>query len=271
MKTAIVTGAAGGIGAATCTALSQSGYRVFGIDRAPIGPDVECEPLEFDIALLATPAGDAFVQKLKVMVGGRVAVLVNNAAVQIVKPFEALTVADWHQSLQVNLLAPFWLIQQLTPELRAGRGSVVNIASIHAEVTKAHFAAYSTTKGALVALTRALALELAPAVRVNAILPAATDTAMLRAGFAGNEDGFAALDACHPLGRIARPDEIASLAVFLGSSQSGFLTGEAIRIDGGIGAVLHDPASDTAAHAATTDTTNASRAVAMSGAHETAN
>jgi NAD(P)-dependent dehydrogenase (short-subunit alcohol dehydrogenase family) len=94
---------------------------------------------------------------------------------------------------------------------------------------------------------------------------------MLRAGFAGNEDGFAALDACHPLGRIARPDEIASLAVFLGSSQSGFLTGEAIRIDGGIGAVLHDPASDTAAHAATTDTTNASRAVAMSGAHETAN
>jgi NAD(P)-dependent dehydrogenase (short-subunit alcohol dehydrogenase family) len=118
---------------------------------------------------------------------------------------------------------------------------VVNVASIHAEVTKAGFAAYSTTKGALVALTRALALELAPAVRVNAILPAATDTAMLRAGFAGNQDGFAALDACHPLGRIARPDEIAALAAFLGSSQSGFLTGEAIRVDGGIGAVLHDP------------------------------
>ena len=241
MKTAIVTGAAGGIGAATCTALSRSGYRVFGIDRAAIGEDVACEPLEFDIALLSTPAGDAFVQKLKALVADGVDVLVNNAAVQIVKPFEALTVDDWHQSLQVNLLAPFWLIQQLTPELRAARGSVVNIASIHAEATKAGFAAYSTTKGALVALTRALALELAPHVRVNAILPAATDTAMLRAGFVGNDEGLAALDACHPLGRIARPDEIAALTAFLGSSQSGFLTGEAIRIDGGIGAVLHDP------------------------------
>jgi len=241
MKTAIVTGAAGGIGAATCAALSRSGYRVFGIDRAAIGADVECEPLEFDIALLSTPVAASFVRTLKALVTDGVDVLVNNAAVQVVKPFEALTETDWQQSLQVNLLAPFWLIQLLTPELRAARGSVVNVASIHAEVTKAGFAAYSTTKGALVALTRALALELAPAVRVNAILPAATDTAMLRAGFAGNEDGFAALDACHPLGRIARPDEIAALAAFLGSSQSGFLTGEAIRVDGGIGAVLHDP------------------------------
>lgn len=246
MKTAIVTGAAGGIGAATCTALSRSGYRVFGIDRTEIGEDVECEPLEFDLALLSTPGGDPFVQRLKALVGGRVDVIVNNAAVQIVKPFEALTAADWHQSLQVNLLAPFWLIQQLTPELRAARGSVVNIASIHAEVTKAGFAAYSTTKGALVALTRALALELAPDVRVNAILPAATDTAMLRAGFAGNEDGLAALDACHPLGRIARPDEIAALTAFLASAQSSFLTGESMRVDGGIGAVLHDPASNVA-------------------------
>ena len=112
MKTAIVTGAAGGIGAATCTALSRAGYRVFGIDRAPIGDDVACEPLEFDIALLSTAAADSFVRKLKALVSGGVEVLVNNAAVQIVKPFEALTPADWQQSLQVNLMAPFWLIQQ---------------------------------------------------------------------------------------------------------------------------------------------------------------
>jgi NAD(P)-dependent dehydrogenase (short-subunit alcohol dehydrogenase family) len=242
MKTAVVTGAAGGIGTALCAAFHRAGYRVIGIDRRASIARTDWENICFDIGRLAdATAADAFVQALCEKLGRRIDVLVNNAAVQIVKPFEDLTADEWNESLQVNLLAPFWLVQKLAPALRCARGSVVNVASIHAEVTKPGFAAYSTTKGALVALTRALALELAPQVRVNAILPAATDTPMLRAGFTGHEPALERLAACHPMQRIARPDEVAAVALFLAAPECRFLTGEAIRVDGGIGAVLHDP------------------------------
>jgi NAD(P)-dependent dehydrogenase (short-subunit alcohol dehydrogenase family) len=244
MKTVIVTGAAGGIGSATCRAFQQAGYRVIGVDRRESSHWTDWEIVSFDIGCLSdTAAAEAFVTDMHQRLDGRLDALVNNAAVQVVKPFEALTIDDWNDSLQVNLLAPFWLVQKFVPLLRAASGSVINISSVHAEATKAHFAAYSTTKGALVSLTRALALELAPAVRVNAILPAATDTPMLRAGFDGREETLQDVADCHPMGRIARPEEIAALTLFLASAECRFMTGEALRVDGGIGGLLHDPAS----------------------------
>ena len=167
--------------------------------------------------------------------------LVNNAAIQIVKPIEAINPEDWKETLDTNLLAPFWLTQHFLPLLRAAKGCVVNIASIHAMVTKSEFTVYSTSKGALVSLTRTLAIELAPDVRVNAVIPAATDTPMLRAGFGENLEGLERLGSYHPLKHIAEPEEVAQIVLFLSGSQASFMTGSAVNVDGGIGACLHDP------------------------------
>ena len=244
MRNVLITGAAGGIGRAMCTAFTRAGYRVIGMDRAATVCSLDCEPMQFDLARLSEPGvAEELGAELGQRLSGELDVLINNAAVQHAKPMEQLTLGDWRETLDVNLLAPFWLVKTLAPLLYAAKGSVVNIASIHSQLTKAGFAAYSTSKGALVSLTRALSIEMAPDVRVNAILPAATDTPMLRRGFAGNESALDGLGACHPMNRIGRPDEVAALALFLSDPRCSFLTGEAIRVDGGIGGLLHDPVS----------------------------
>lgn len=241
-KTALITGALGGIGQSLCQAFRNGGYEVIGVDRAA-SPTDSAGVLGFDIAGLKRREPDAVggCERVRTLLDGKLDVIVNNAAVQVVKPVDELTSVDWDLTLDTNLLAPFFLVQEFLPELRHARGSVVNIASIHASVTKSQFTAYATSKGALVSMTRALAIELAPEIRVNAIIPAATDTPMLRAGFENNPAGLQALGLYHPLGRIADPAEIASVALFLASPAASFVTGSAINVDGGIGACLHDP------------------------------
>lgn len=243
MKTVLVTGAAGGIGQAVCKVFSATGYVVIGVDRRKVEPQPSYPLLHFDISQLRydTPKRAEFYQRVAELCGAKLDTLVNNAAIQIVKPIEQIVAADWDETLETNLLAPFWLIQHLLPALRAARGSVINVASIHAVTTKAQFTTYATSKGALVTLTHALAIELAPEVRVNAVLPAATDTPMLRAGFSDNLAGLQALGAYHPLGRIAQPEEVAQVALFLASPQASFVTGATYHVDGGIGSCLHDP------------------------------
>jgi NAD(P)-dependent dehydrogenase (short-subunit alcohol dehydrogenase family) len=118
---------------------------------------------------------------------------------------------------------------------------VVNIASVHAQLTKPGFAAYATSKSALVGLTRSLAVDLEGVVRVNCISPGATGTPMLVAGFEGREEALSQLGQCHPLGRIAAPEEVARVAVFLASDDASFIDGAVLDVDGGIGARLHDP------------------------------
>jgi NAD(P)-dependent dehydrogenase (short-subunit alcohol dehydrogenase family) len=140
-----------------------------------------------------------------------------------------------------HVIAPFLLAQGLLPCLEADSGSVINIASVHAHATKPGFVCYATSKAALVGLTKAMAVDLGPRGRVNAICPAATATPMLQAGFADNPTAFAQLSSMHPRGRIARPAEIADLAFFLASNQADFLTGTSIYADGGISTRLHDP------------------------------
>ncbi len=136
---------------------------------------------------------------------------------------------DWQITFNTNVFAPFMLIQRLLPMLRLTKGSVINIASIHALLTKAEFTLYSTSKGALLTMTRALALELAPDVRVNAVLPGATDTPMLRDGFKNNLKGLEVLGNYQPLKRIALPQEIAEIVLFLASPKASFITGAGIK------------------------------------------
>jgi NAD(P)-dependent dehydrogenase (short-subunit alcohol dehydrogenase family) len=241
-RVAVITGAAGGIGRALVKTFAREGYRVIGVDQKK-ARGMQAEYITIDLAKLHTECTEAqeFIHRLRHLCAGRVDVLVNNAAVQIVKPMDKVDVRDWDQTLATNLLAPFWLIQRLLPLLQHVRGSVVNIASIHARLTKSNFSLYATSKAALVGLTRSLALELAPEVRVNAILPAATRTRMLVQGFREDPEGLAALAGYHPLGRIAKPNEIAASALFLAGPQASFITGAALEIDGGIGGCLSDP------------------------------
>ena len=148
---------------------------------------------------------------------------------------------DWHDTLDVNLLAPFLLTQALLNNLERGNGSVVNISSVHARATKPGFVCYATSKAALAGLTRALAVDLGSRVRVNSINPAAVITPMLLEGFKGRDDQYAELAKMHPLGRIAEPSEIAQMAVFLASNKASFISGTAFNVDGGILSRLHDP------------------------------
>jgi NAD(P)-dependent dehydrogenase (short-subunit alcohol dehydrogenase family) len=143
--------------------------------------------------------------------------------------------------MDVNLISPFLLTQGFLSELENASGSVVNIASIHAQLTKPRFSAYSTSKSALVGLTRALAIELGGRVRVNAIAPAAISTPMLEAGFADDYESLKKLATCHPSGMIGTPEDVARAALYFAETKSMFLNGAILGIDGGIGSRLHDP------------------------------
>lgn len=242
--TALITGALGGIGQALCAVFRQAGYHVVATDRRAGSCDCDVF-IQRDILDLCGAAGAkaALLAEIRSnLPDRRLAVLVNNAAVQVLGGTSDVSLDDWDLTLHTNLVAPFFLVQALLPELEAARGSVVNIASIHAVATKPGFVAYATSKAALVGLTRTLAVDLGSRVRVNAINPAATATPMLMAGFEDNPAGFAALAKMHPLGRIAGPDEVARTALFLASDAASFITGSTLHVDGGIGARLHDPA-----------------------------
>jgi NAD(P)-dependent dehydrogenase (short-subunit alcohol dehydrogenase family) len=242
---AVVTGAAGGIGMAICRRLSQAGIAVCGIDvREPESGAGVGRFLQADLGDLANSAESANSIVLEIctwLAGRSLGLLVNNAAVQCLGPTESLARPLWRRALDVNLLAPFFLIQGLLPELKRNRGCVVNISSVHARATKPGFVAYATTKAALSGLTRALAVDLGQQVAFYGIEPAAVQTEMLVQGFANSPGSLARLAACHPSGEIATPESLAELVHFLLASRIAGLQGSAIEFGGGISARLHDP------------------------------
>lgn len=242
---ALITGVCGGIGEALAHAFSEGGFRVIGTDlTVPSTPLRVDHFIAADLAVLAASTADAerFLRAVHELVAGvGLTVLINNAALQIVKPVAELSSEEFTRSLAVNLVAPFVIIRGLLPELEMARGSVVNISSIHARLSKPGFVAYAASKAALSALTRSLGVEIGARVRVNAIAPAAVATPLLNAGFDGAEHNLEALADMHPVGRIGLPGEIADLAMFLASARAQFVNGAVFEIDGGIGSRLHDP------------------------------
>lgn len=242
--TVLITGAAGGIGRALCDEFKKNGYRVIASDLVDC-PRLTCDRfIRADLKLLCRDQKSLrdFVGEVEVDVQDTgLSGLVNNAAVQILNGTSAVSIQDWRDTLDVNVLAPFLLTQALLPYLEKARGAVVNIGSVHAVATKPEFVCYATSKAALVGLTRALAVDLGRRVRVNVINPAAVATPMLLDGFRGKKDQLTALGSMHPIGRIAEPEEVARTAVFLVSSNASFITGTAFHVDGGILSRLHDP------------------------------
>lgn len=243
---AVITGCLGGIGRALVQAFADAGYTVVGLDKAaeptPGGP-LPHQYVSADLLALCTNSADRerVVTTLHGLVGSELAVLINNAAWQVVKPTASLTLEDWNTTQHVNVTAPFLLTQALLSPLEAAHGAVINIASIHGQLTKPEFVAYATSKTALIGMTRALAVDLGGRVRVNAVCPAAIATPMLVAGFEGRPEAYQQLADMHPAGRIGQPAEVARTCLMLADRQLGFLTGSCIGLDGGIGGRLHDP------------------------------
>jgi len=242
---AVVTGAAGGIGRSIVDVFAAAGYRVIATDRMPAPPGMRCEhylQLDVEQTVVSSEQSAAAFARIDALLGEEgLRALINNAAVQILGGVETLDRSAWQTTLNVNLLAPFFWTQTLLPQLEMAGGSVVNMSSIHAKLTKKDFVAYATSKAALSGLTRAMAVDLGARVRINAIEPAAIETEMLRAGFAGAPEQLSRLQAVHPLGRIGTPAEVARLALSLVQGDLGFLHGACVSLDGGIGSALHDP------------------------------
>lgn len=244
-RVALVTGAAGGIGRATVQVFAGAGWHVVGVDRQA---ETDVPGLaQFIQADISDPQAQRTIFDRLAASEGRLDALVNNAAVQICKPLLETTPDEWDQVMSNNLRSVFLGVQLAYPLLRQQKGAIVNVSSVHALATSCNIAAYAASKGALLALTRAMALEFGPdGVRVNAILPGAVDTRMLRAGLdrghlAGEdmEDLIRGLGSKHVMGRVGRPEEIGRAILFLADSeQSSFMTGQALVVDGGATARL---------------------------------
>ncbi|GAB6113475.1 SDR family NAD(P)-dependent oxidoreductase [Desulfomicrobium salsuginis] len=243
-KICLITGITGGIGTALAKVFHDANYSIVGTDRAENSSSLPCDAyIPMDLEQYAEDETYAASKNLlfRTVFDGRLDVLINNAAVQILGGADNLTRQDWSTTLRVNLLAPFLLIQHFLPELEAVHGCVVNIGSIHSRLTKKNFVAYATSKAALSGITRALAVDLGPRVRVNTIEPAAIETQILKAGFIKNPRLYAKLESYHPQLRIGSTIEVARLALAIAEGGMDFLHGACIGIDGGISGLLHDP------------------------------
>lgn len=244
-KAVLITGALGGIGQALCAEFRQAGYFVIGTDLKTGNSHCDAFITSNVRELCHNPEmldefHDAVVREVKSN-EKHLTAIINNAATQLLNKTEDITVGQWNETLEVNLVAPFLLIQSFLNELQSNSGCAVNIASVHAAVTKPEFVCYATSKSALVGMTKAMAVDLGAKIRVNAISPAAVATPMLLDGFEGRLEEFKKLSSMHPAGRIAEPVEVAKAAVFLCSEAASFMTGSCLSIDGGISGRLHDP------------------------------
>ncbi len=246
-RTILITGAGGGIGRACVKHFSDHGWRVIGVDRSDFGDDFPKNGRFIKADISQPDSVEQIFQQAKEF-HPILDALVNNAAVQVAKPLVDTTVEEWDSVMASNLRSVFLFVKLAHPLLKAGNGgAIVNVSSVHAVQTSANIAAYAASKGGLLALTRAMAIEFAPDnIRVNAILPGAVDTQMLRAGLGrghvGSGDVQERLDnlALKTVnGRVGKPEEIAHAIYFLADNeQSSFMTGQAMIVDGGATARL---------------------------------
>lgn len=243
----LVTGAAGGIGRATVNLFAGKGWRVIGVDRADFGNGFPANGLFIRSDISRAEDMQSIFDQARAFTESLDA-LINNAAMQVAKPLVETTVEEWDAVMASNLRSVFLGVKLAHPLLKAENGgAVVNVSSVHAIQTSANIAAYAASKGGLLALTRAMAIEFAPDnIRVNAILPGAVDTPMLRAGLGrGHVGGGDVQERLDNLarktvsGKVGKPEEIAHAIYFLADNeQSSFMTGQALVVDGGATARL---------------------------------
>jgi NAD(P)-dependent dehydrogenase (short-subunit alcohol dehydrogenase family) len=243
-RIAIVTGASMGMGLAIAQRMHAYGATIAGLDlnpdAAPKGEPAFKEPggmlLKCDVSK-ESQVRDAVAQ-VEQRLGG-IDILVNNAGIQRYSKVADTSEEEWDHVLNVNLKSAFLCSKHVIPSmLKRGKGVIVIMSSVQAFMSGGNAAPYVVSKHGLLGLTRSIAVDYAPKIRSVAICPGAIDTPMLRTAVGASADPDAAFKGCeniHLLGRVGQPNEIAELIALLVSDAAGFITGQAIRIDGGIG------------------------------------
>jgi len=239
-KTALITGASKGLGKAMALAFADAGARLALASRdtellAAVQAECRARGAEAEIHQVDVTSEEQVEQLRRDVLArfGKLTVLVNNAGINIRRPITEFTLAEWHQILDTNLTSVFLMCRAFVPHLETGCGRIINLASMMAHVSIAHRVPYSASKFGILGLTKSLALELAAqGITVNAISPGPCATE-INTPILNNPELLAKFTAQLPVGRFGKPEEIAALAVFLASGDSGFITGTDVVIDGG--------------------------------------
>ncbi len=235
-KIAVITGGESGIGLATAKLLTKQDYKVIvlGLKETP-------ELTQAEIAFLSCDVSNAKMieQAIKQVVEsyGAIDCLINNAGVLSYGTAVDLSESEWDHVMAVNVKGPFLCAKYTIPHMNDD-SVIVNVASVQSFVAQPYVAAYATSKAAILGLTRSIAIDFSPKIRCVAVCPGTIDTPMLRGAMeqaADPEAMMAELNASHLTGRIGQPEEVAELIAFLCSNKCGFINGQAIRVDGGLG------------------------------------
>ncbi len=239
-KNALITGVAGGIGHATALLFHKSGWNVIGVDKqTPKGLNKKIRFIKGDVS---EPISSKRIFREVSKVYNGLDALINNAALLNCKSIQELKPDEWTQVMASNVGSIYLSTKNALRLLLRTKGAIVNVSSVHAMATSAHISAYAASKGAVVSLTRALAVELAgDGIRVNTVLPGAVDTQMFRLGSSRGGLKGASIDQKIKnlsqktlLGRIGKPEEIAQSIFFLANGESSsFITGQTLVVDGG--------------------------------------
>ncbi len=231
-RTAVVTGAASGIGAATVRRLIADGVAVLAVDRSDAGL-AGTHVLVADLGDAAAIEAVAAAAQAKL---GGLDILINNAGVCPAGPFDAMTDGDWDHALSINVTAAMKLSRALLPLLKASAaGRIVNTGSILSRYGDAGLVAYATSKHAVLGLTRALAMELGPfGITVNCVQPGAIVTGMTQPMFDSRPESADYYTGRSALGRLGQPEDIADVFAFLAGDDARFITGQGIMVDGGV-------------------------------------
>jgi NAD(P)-dependent dehydrogenase (short-subunit alcohol dehydrogenase family) len=235
-RTILITGVGSGIAHATAEAFLAAGDTVIGVDRAEgrAGELADRHPTTFSLvqADLLDPAAYAAIEAHLQALPHPVDVLVNCAGIREIRPALELSLEEWNRVFAVNVTAAFLLSQIFVRQL-PGAGAIVNVASVSGLLAEPARAAYVSSKHALCGLTKQLAMEFGErGIRVNAVAPGVVRTELTESYF-GDPEQVQLIHAAHALGRVARPEEIASAIRFLASDDASFMTGTIMTVDGG--------------------------------------